>query len=112
MAFARGDVVLRSTIRAGDVDAIALLHGLIYSREYAFDRSFEAYVAGPLADFARDHGYPSVVLWTVSVLRAAAHLYRAARFEKVDERPGRHWGVDVVEERYELRLRPPDGAAR
>ena len=37
--------------------------------------------------------------------KTAARLYRAAGFEVVERRPGRHWGADVVEERYELRLR-------
>ena len=30
----------------------------------------------------------------------------AAGFVKVEEKPGRHWGVDVVEEKYELRFGP------
>jgi hypothetical protein len=41
-----------------------------------------------------------VFLWTVSALTAAARLYRAAGLRKVEERPGRLWGVDVVEEKY------------
>ena len=54
--------------------------------------------------FCRERGYESAILWTVSSLRAAARLYRAAGFEKVLDKPGRLWGVDVVEEKYELRL--------
>lgn len=54
--------------------------------------------------FCRLQGYESVILWTVSSLEAAARLYRAAGFEKVETKPGRMWGVDVVEEKYELRL--------
>jgi ribosomal protein S18 acetylase RimI-like enzyme len=62
--------------------------------------------------FAKRCGYESIFLWTVSALTAAAHLYRSAGFEKVEERPGRQWGVEVVEERYVLhwaraRLHPP-----
>jgi GNAT superfamily N-acetyltransferase len=55
-------------------------------------------------DFCRAQNYGSIILWTVSALHAAAHLYGAAGFRKVEERPGRRWGVDVVEERYELSL--------
>jgi hypothetical protein len=47
-----------------------------------------------------------VFLWTVSRLTAAAALYRGAGFVKAEERPGHHWGVDVVEERDTLGLRP------
>jgi GNAT superfamily N-acetyltransferase len=54
--------------------------------------------------FCRDQGYESVILWTVSSLEAAARLYRAAGFAKVQEKPGRMWGVDVVEEKYALQL--------
>ena len=54
--------------------------------------------------FCREQGYESVVLWTVSSLQAAARLYRAAGFAKVEDKPGRMWGVEVVEEKYELRL--------
>jgi GNAT superfamily N-acetyltransferase len=54
--------------------------------------------------FARERGYASIGLWTVSALAAAAHLYRSVGFRKVMERPDRSWGVDVVEEKYELTL--------
>ncbi len=54
--------------------------------------------------FGRASGYGRVILWTESALTAAARLYRAAGFVKVEERPGRVWGVDLVEEMYELRL--------
>lgn len=159
------EVTLRTDLRPGDVGSVVHLHGVLYAQEYGFDPTFEAYVAGPLAEFvlrasdrerlwlaergdrlvgcvamvaaapqtaqlrwylvdpsargfglgkrllseavvfARDRGYNRIILWTVSQLAAAAHLYRAAGFRKVEEKPGRHWGVDVVEERYELVLR-------
>lgn len=56
--------------------------------------------------FCRGCGYGAVFLWTVSALTAASHLYRKAGFAKVEEKPGHVWGVDVVEEKYELRLQP------
>jgi GNAT superfamily N-acetyltransferase len=158
-------LVVRTTLRPGDVDAIVLLHGSIYSREFGFDSTFERYVEAPLAAFAeriaprermwiaehddrivgsvailaasddvaqlrwflvdpesrgeglgtallhdavafcRESGYASVILWTVSALAAAARLYVAAGFRKCEEKPGRLWGVDVVEEKYEMALR-------
>src|SRR5262245_23400044 len=185
-------VTLRTDLRAGDIGAIVHLHGVLYAREYGFDHTFEAYVAGPLAEFAcagsprerlwiaerdgrivgciaivvaepshsprplsqgergadvshlplsqggrggdvaqlrwflvdpsargaglgktllneavafcRERGYRSIILWTVSALAAAAHLYQSVGFRKIEEKPGRHWGADVVEEKYELRL--------
>jgi N-acetylglutamate synthase-like GNAT family acetyltransferase len=155
-------ITLRTTLRPGDLGTVVGLHGILYAREYGFDPTFEAYVAGPLADFvrtasprerlwlaerageivgcvaivaatpetaqlrwflvspaargaglgkrllaeavafARSCAYRSVILWTVSTLTAAAHLYTGAGFRKVEEKPARLWGVDVVEEKYEL----------
>ena len=61
-------------------------------------------------EFSRRQGYASVFLWTVDLLTAAARLYRAAGFTKVEGNPGRRWGVDVVEEKYVLPLEaaPPE----
>jgi ribosomal protein S18 acetylase RimI-like enzyme len=158
-------VTLRTELRPGDIGWIIYRHGVVYAHEYGFDHTFEAYVAGPLADFVRspsgrdriwvaeqdghligyiaivgvssktaqlrwflvepsargsglgkrllreavafcrECGYESIFLMTVSALAAAAHLYESVGFEKVEERPGRQWGVDVVEEKYELALK-------
>jgi GNAT superfamily N-acetyltransferase len=158
-------VTIRTTLKPGDLGAIVHLHGTIYAREYAFDPTFEAYVAGPLAEFAlripaererlwiaehdsrivgciaivtastdeaqvrwflldpaargiglgtrlmreaiafcEEQGYRRVMLWTVAALTAAARLYRAAGFTLAEERPGRRWGVDVIEQRYERQI--------
>ncbi len=158
---------MRAGLRPGDLGEIVRLHGAIYAREHGFDETFEAYVAGPMAEFAlrrspreriwiagregavegcaavveasareaqlrwylvvpeargrglgtalldaaiafaREQGYASIFLWTVSALEAAARRYGAAGFRKTEARPGRRWGADVVEERYDLDLAPP-----
>jgi N-acetylglutamate synthase-like GNAT family acetyltransferase len=157
-------VTLRTELHPGDVGVIIRLHGIVYAHEYGFDHTFEAYVATPLAQFARAPaageriwiaerddqivgciaivrvstqvaqlrwflvdprargrglgkrllheaiafgnagGYRSIILWTVSTLAAAIHLYLEAGFNKVEEKPGRQWGVDLIEEKYELVL--------
>ena len=45
-----------------------------------------------------------VFLWTVSDLTAAAKQYRAAGFRKAEQKRGRIWGRELVEEKYELSL--------
>jgi GNAT superfamily N-acetyltransferase len=160
----QGPITLRTELRPGDLGAIVSLHGVVYARERGFDPTFEAYVAGPLAEFVRSgdrrqrlwiaerdgrivgcvaivaaaprtaqlrwflvapgargqglgrrlleeavafckaSGYADVILWTESVLTTAAHLYCLAGFRKTAEKPGRLWGVDLVEEKYELAL--------
>jgi GNAT superfamily N-acetyltransferase len=153
---------LRHELRPGELGRLVSLHGELYAREYGFDTRFEAYVAGPLAqfalmwsererlwiaerggdivgciaivaaaptmaqlrwflvapsarggglgkrllsealDFCRQCCYESVFLWTVSALTAAARLYRAAGFVKVEEKSSEEWGVHVIEEKYLL----------
>jgi N-acetylglutamate synthase-like GNAT family acetyltransferase len=157
-------VVLRTELQRGDVEAIVRFHCEAYEREFGFDPTFEAHESEPLAAFARSSsprqcvwiaeadramvgciaiveaserqaqlrwflvtaaarnsglgrrllreaiefsrsaGYETMFLWTVNVLEAAAHLYREFGFEIVESNPGRLWGVDLVEERYELRF--------
>ena len=55
-------------------------------------------------EFARDQGYRSVFLWTVSKLEAAAVLYARAGFVRTEANAVRLWGEELMEERYELVL--------
>ena len=56
-------------------------------------------------EFSRSRGYRSIALWTVRALTAAAHLYIEAGFHMVEERkPGAPWGVEVIEEKYEMEI--------
>jgi GNAT superfamily N-acetyltransferase len=45
----------RSHLRPGDIGYLTYLHGTLYSKEYGWDHTFEAYVAGPLSEFAKSH---------------------------------------------------------
>jgi GNAT superfamily N-acetyltransferase len=44
-------VHIRHEFKSGDAGRLIELHGLLYSQEYGFDPTFEAYVAKPLAEF-------------------------------------------------------------
>jgi ribosomal protein S18 acetylase RimI-like enzyme len=44
-------VVVRNTLRPGDLGAIIRLHGTVYGAEYGWDHTFEALVAEGLARF-------------------------------------------------------------
>ncbi len=52
--------------------------------------------------FCRQRGYRSVFLWTVDALPTAAHLYRKAGFQVVEEKRSEVWGAVVNEQRYDL----------
>lgn len=46
-------VNVRCDLRPGDIGSVVSLHGVIYSREYGYDHTFEAYVAAGAAEFAQ-----------------------------------------------------------
>jgi GNAT superfamily N-acetyltransferase len=55
-------ITLRHEVRPGDLGNVVALHGVLYAREYGFDATFEAYVAGPLAEFVKSNR-PRERLW-------------------------------------------------
>jgi N-acetylglutamate synthase-like GNAT family acetyltransferase len=49
------NIKIRSRLQPGDIAYLVLLHGTLYAAEHGWDHTFEAYVAGPLAEFAKSH---------------------------------------------------------
>ena len=49
------NINIRCDLQPGDVGYLVFLHGTIYAAEQGWDHTFEAYVAGPLAEFAKSH---------------------------------------------------------
>ena len=47
------EVTIRNYLRPGDVGYVTYLHGTLYAAEFGWDHTFEAYVAGPLSEFAK-----------------------------------------------------------
>lgn len=54
--------------------------------------------------FAKQSGYQTVTLWTVDMLTAARKLYLQAGFQLIDEQPVHQFGVDLMDQTWELDL--------
>jgi GNAT superfamily N-acetyltransferase len=60
------NIRIRHEFAPGDVGRLVELHGILYAQEYGFDHTFEAYVAGPLAEFVL-HQTVRERIWLVDV---------------------------------------------
>jgi N-acetylglutamate synthase-like GNAT family acetyltransferase len=49
------NIVVRHNLKPGDIGYLTYLHGVLYAEDQGWDHRFEAYVAGPLGEFARSH---------------------------------------------------------
>lgn len=47
------NITIRHDLKPGDIGYLTYLHGVSYAKEYGWDKTFEAYVAGPLSEFAK-----------------------------------------------------------
>jgi GNAT superfamily N-acetyltransferase len=99
----RGDALAGSIAIVTDTEHVAQLRWFLVAPD-ARGAGLGARLLAEALAFSRAAGYDRVVLWTVSSLRTAARLYTAAGFTRVEAVPGRRWGVDVTEEKYELNL--------
>jgi len=57
-------------------------------------------------DSCKIRSYQQVYLWTFAGLNSARHLYEKFGFQLVHQQRGAQWGMEVDEQRFELR-RPP-----
>ncbi|MFC4003610.1 GNAT family N-acetyltransferase [Prauserella oleivorans] len=61
-------------------------------------RGLGARLVDRCVDFARDHGYARMTLWTNNVLVAARRIYRSRGFRLVEEESHHSFGHDLVGE--------------
>jgi N-acetylglutamate synthase-like GNAT family acetyltransferase len=57
------EVKVRHDLRPGDIGSVVSFHGILYSREYDYDHTFEAYVAAGTAEFAQSFDPHQDRLW-------------------------------------------------
>jgi GNAT superfamily N-acetyltransferase len=71
----------RTAFGPGDIGSLIRLHGILYSREYGYDRTFEAYVAAGVADLVLKFDKRRDRLWLVEkdgeLIASIAIVHRA-----------------------------------
>jgi ribosomal protein S18 acetylase RimI-like enzyme len=89
---------------AGHLDGTAQLRWFLVHTE-ARGSGLGRKLLSEAIEFCHARGFKSVFLWTISELKAAAHLYREAGFQLTEQKAHALWGGARVEERYDLVLR-------
>lgn len=54
--------------------------------------------------FCEERKFQKVFLWTFEGLDPARHLYEKFGFRMIEQRKGNQWGMEVQEQRFELKL--------
>jgi N-acetylglutamate synthase-like GNAT family acetyltransferase len=55
--------------------------------------------------FCKANGYSLIFLWTEDLLKPATKLYKSRGFTLTEEKTHELWGMELTEQRYELKLR-------
>jgi len=58
---------IRHNVKPGDMGYVIHLHGIIYAKEYGYDQTFEAYVAGGLAEFVQSFSSDKDRIWLAEI---------------------------------------------
>ena len=58
---------LRYNFKSEDIDCLTHLHGILYTEEYGYDQTFEAYVAEGLAEFVQSFDPKKDRIWLAEV---------------------------------------------
>ena len=64
------EIIIRTTLRPGDIGYISHLHGIIYNREYQYGNEFEVYVANGLIEFYNNYDPKRDCLWICEHLKS------------------------------------------
>ena len=95
--------IVGSIAIAGQADHTAQLRWFLVHPE-ARGSGLGGRLLGDALEFCRSHEFKSVFLWTLSDLKAAAHLYQQAGFHRIEHKTHDIWGAIRTEERYDLAL--------
>jgi GNAT superfamily N-acetyltransferase len=105
------EIRIRHFFKPGDAGRLIGLHGLLYSREYGWDHTFEAYVAKPLAEFVLTQGsrekiwlvdYNGVLMGSVAIVKHTDTEAQLRWFLLHPSLRGRGVGKQLVQEAIEF----------
>ncbi len=63
MNIALEDILIRNTLRSGDMGYVIFLHGILYKKEYDYGIEFESYVAAGLLEFYKNYDEQKDRVW-------------------------------------------------
>ncbi|GGL51129.1 GNAT family N-acetyltransferase [Sporolactobacillus putidus] len=87
-----------------ETDAAAQLRWFLLDQSLR-GRGFGHKLLNKAIQFCREHAYKKVILWTVSDLKAARHLYKSIGFHLVEQHENQEWtSHSITEEKWELLL--------
>lgn len=98
---------IRTDLKPGDIGYLIYLHSVVYANEYGWDNTFEAYVAGPLAEFATAHSdreriwiveREGIVAGSISIVEASNEQAQLRWFLLHPDLRGRGIGRMLLEE--------------
>ena len=95
--------IIGSIVIHGLADNTALLRFFLLHPD-ARGRGIGRELMSKAVGFCRERGFQKVALWTISELKAAAHLYREFGFVLTREKTHDIWGPTRTEQEYELIL--------
>jgi len=58
---------IRHHLKPGDIGYLTYLHGILYTKEYGYDQTFEAYVADGLAEFVQSFSPNKDRIWLAEI---------------------------------------------
>jgi ribosomal protein S18 acetylase RimI-like enzyme len=74
----------RHRIKPGDIGYLTYLHGILYAKEYGYDQTFEAYVAGGVAEFVQSFNPGKDRMWLAETNGQIIGSVAIAGHSKVD----------------------------
>lgn len=96
-------IPLRTNLEPGDLGTVVGLHGAVYAEEHGFDHTSETYWRPP-GGVLHARLRPGAHL---AGRATAARRYTTFGSQSVEEKPGRLWGVEVVQKPLQLGPSPP-----